>query len=150
MVTKNDGGDYGGDKTLKDALANSVNTITARLMDKVGPQPVADLAKTLGITSDIPEVPSIALGTPDISVYEMVGAYSAFANQGVYTKPVMIERIEDKNGTVLYQFTPETKDVLSAESAYVTVKLMEGVTQSGSGSRLRGKWSANKPFIKKL
>ena len=137
---KNDDGNYGGDKTLTDALANSVNTITARLMDKVGPQPVADLARRLGITSNIPEVPSIALGTPDISVYEMVGAYSAFANQGVYTKPVMIERIEDKNGTVLYQFTPETRDVLSAESAYVTVKLMEGVTQSGSGARLRRTW----------
>jgi penicillin-binding protein 1A len=137
---KNDDGNYGGDKTLTDALANSVNTITARLMDKVGPQPVADLARRLGITSNIPEVPSIALGTPDISVYEMVGAYSAFANQGVYTKPVMIERIEDKNGTVLYKFTPETRDVLSAESAYVTVKLMEGVTQSGSGARLRRTW----------
>ncbi|AXO80844.1 penicillin-binding protein [Olleya aquimaris] len=135
----NDGGDYDGEKTLKDALANSVNTITARLMDKVGPQPVAELAKNLGITSEIPLVPSIALGTPDISVYEMVGAYSAFANQGVYTKPVMITTIVDKNDTVLYQFVPETKDVLSDETAYVTVKLMEGVTQSGSGGRLRGK-----------
>ena len=134
---KNADGNYGGSLTLKAALAGSVNTVTARLMDKVGPQPVADLAKKLGIESDIPAVPSIALGTPDISVYEMVGAYSAFANKGVYTKPVMIERIEDKNGTVLYQFTPETKDVLSAESAYVTVKLMEGVTESGSGRRLR-------------
>ncbi|MEJ6791660.1 MAG: transglycosylase domain-containing protein [Lacinutrix sp.] len=141
---KNDNGDYGGEKTLTDALANSVNTITARLMDKVGPQPVADLARRLGVTSEIPEVPSIALGTPDISVYEMVGAYSAFANQGVYTKPVMIERIEDKNGTVLYQFPPETRDVLSAESAYVTVKLMEGVTQSGSGARLRTTWMPKK------
>ncbi|RLJ63214.1 penicillin-binding protein 1A [Lacinutrix venerupis] len=146
----NDGGDYGGDKTLKDALANSVNTVTARLMDKVGPQPVADLARRLGVTSEIPEVPSIALGTPDISVYEMVGAYSAFANQGVYTKPVMIERIEDKNGTVLFQFTPETRDVLSAESAYVTVKLMEGVVQSGSGSRLRGKWRGNQTVYKEI
>ncbi|OIQ23563.1 transglycosylase domain-containing protein [Lacinutrix sp. MedPE-SW] len=135
----NDGGDYGGEKTLKEALAGSINTVTARLMNKVTPQLVAKLARNLGITSDIPEVPSIALGTPDISVYEMVGAYSAFANQGVYTKPVMIERIEDKNGTVLYQFTPETRDVLSAESAYVTVNLMEGVTQYGSGGRLRGK-----------
>lgn len=135
----NDGGNYDGEKTLKDALANSVNTITARLMLKVGPQPVAELAKNLGITSEIPLVPSIALGTPDISVYEMVGAYSAFANQGVYTKPVMITTIVDKNDTVLYQFVPETKDVLSDETAYVTVKLMEGVTQSGSGGRLRGK-----------
>jgi penicillin-binding protein 1A len=136
----NDGGNYNGELTLKEALANSVNTITARLMDKVGPQPVAELAKNLGITSDIPLVPSIALGTPDISVYEMVGAYSAFANQGVYTKPVMVTTIVDKNDTVLYQFVPETKDVLSEETAYVTVKLMEGVTQSGSGSRLRRTW----------
>ncbi|WP_452225531.1 penicillin-binding protein 1A [Lacinutrix chionoecetis] len=146
----NDGGNYSGEKTLKQALAGSINTVTARLMDKVGPQPVAQLARNLGITSEIPEVPSIALGTPDISVYEMVGAYSAFANKGVYTKPVMIERIEDKNGTVLYQFTPETKDVLSAESAYVTVNLMEGVVQSGSGSRLRGKWRATQTLYKEI
>ncbi|WNH08558.1 penicillin-binding protein 1A [Thalassobellus suaedae] len=131
--------DYGGTRTLKNALANSVNTITARLIDKVGPQTVADLAKKLGIESEILPVPSIALGTPDLSVYEMVGAYSAFANKGVYTKPVMVTNIEDKNGTILYQFKPETRDVLSEETAYVTVKLMEGVTQSGSGARLRGK-----------
>ena len=136
---KNSGGDndYGGKRTLKNALANSVNTITARLIDKVGPQTVVDLAKKLGIESKIPAVPSIALGTPDISVYEMVGAYSTFANQGVYTKPVMVTNIEDKNGTILYQFKPETRDVLSEETAYVTVKLLEGVTQSGSGVRLR-------------
>ncbi|GAA4967132.1 penicillin-binding protein 1A [Algibacter aquimarinus] len=131
--------DYGGTRTLKNALANSVNTITARLIDKVGPQPVVDLAKKLGIESEILPVPSIALGTPDLSVYEMVGAYSTFANKGVYTKPVMVTTIEDKNGTILYQFKPETRDVISEETAYVTVKLMEGVTQSGSGARLRGK-----------
>ena len=134
---KNNGGNYSGELTLKEALAGSVNTITARLMDKVGPQPVADLAKKLGIKSNIPVVPSIALGTPDISVYEMVGAYSAFANQGVYTKPVMVTTIVDKNDTVLYQFVPESRDVLSEESAYVTVKLMQGVVEAGSGSRLR-------------
>lgn len=136
---KNSGNDYGGNRTLKNALANSVNTITARLIDRVGPQPVVDLAKKLGIESEMLPVPSIALGTPDLSVYEMVGAYSAFANKGVYTKPVMVTTIEDKNGTILYQFKPETRDVLSEETAYVTVKLMEGVTQSGSGVRLRGK-----------
>src|SRR5690606_23856294 len=58
-------------------------------------------------------------------------------NQGVYTKPVMVTSIEDKNGTILYQFKPETRDVLSDEAAYVTVKLLEGVTQYGSGARLR-------------
>lgn len=134
---KNSDNDYGGVRSLKNALANSVNTVTARLIDKVGPQTVIDMAQKLGIKSNIPPVPSIALGTPDLSVYEMVGAYSAFANKGVYTKPVMVTQIEDKNGTVLYQFSPETRDVLSEETAYVTVKLLEGVTQYGSGARLR-------------
>jgi len=137
---KNSGGDYGGEITLQEALAKSVNTITARLMDKVGPQPVIDLVKKLGVESNIPAVPSIGLGTADLSVYEMVAAYATFANQGVYTKPVMVTHIEDKNGTVLYQFTPESRDVISAETAYVTVKLMEGVTRVGSGARLRRTW----------
>jgi len=128
---------YGGMRTLKNALANSKNTISAQLMDKVGPKPVADLARNLGIESFIPDVPAIALGTPDLSVYEMVGAYGAFANQGIYVKPTMITRIEDKNGALLYQSVPETKDVISAESAYVTVNLLEGVTKFGSGARLR-------------
>ncbi len=128
---------YGGFKTLKRALAESINTITARLMDQVGPQPVIDMAKNLGIESDMPPVPAIALGTPDLSVYEMVAAYSTFANKGVYNEPVMVLRIEDKNGTILYQVTPESKDVLSEEVAYVTTNLLEGVTQGGSGARLR-------------
>jgi penicillin-binding protein 1A len=123
--------------TLKHALANSVNTVTAQLIDEVGPTPVAQMAKNLGITREIPEVPSIALGTPDMNVYEMVGAYGAFANQGVYVKPVMVTRIEDKNGTVLYEYVPETRDVMSKEVAYAMVNLMEGVTQGGSGTRLR-------------
>lgn len=134
---KNDDGNYGGSMTLMDALANSVNTVTARIMDKVGPQTVVDLVQKLGVESEVLPVPSIALGTADLSVYEMVGAYAAFANKGVYTKPVMVTGIVDKNDTVLYQFTPETRDVLSEETAYVTVKLMEGVTRSGSGARLR-------------
>lgn len=142
--------DYGGIRTLKNALANSVNTITARLIDKVGPQTVADLVKKLGVTSEVLPVPSIALGTPDLSVYEMVGAYSTFANQGVYTKPVMVTSIEDKNGTILYQFKPETRDVLSEETAYVTVKLMEGVTEGGSGTRLRHTYSANRTEYKEI
>tara|TARA_R110002111_G_scaffold61815_5_gene102843 strand:+ start:14399 stop:16756 length:2358 start_codon:yes stop_codon:yes gene_type:complete len=139
-TTKNSDGKYSGKQTLKDALASSTNTVTARLMNEIGPQPVVEMAKKLGITSDILPVPAIALGTADISVYEMVAAYSTFANKGVYNKPVMVTRIEDKNGTVLYQFAPESKDVLSEEVAYVTVNLMEGVTQAGSsGGRLRSK-----------
>src|SRR5690606_16383528 len=92
--------DYGGPRTLKSALAGSINTITARLMDKVGPQTVIDLVRKLGVESDIPAVPSIALGTADLSIYEMVGAYAEFANKGVYTKPVVVTSIEDKNGTL--------------------------------------------------
>jgi penicillin-binding protein 1A len=145
-TVKNVDGNYSGVQTLKDALASSTNTVTARLMNEIGPQPVVQMAKKLGIESDILPVPAIALGTADISVYEMVAAYSTFANKGVYNKPVMVTRIEDKNGTVLYQFAPESKDVLSEEVAYVTINLMEGVTQAGSGKRLRhkgfDKWSA--------
>ncbi len=134
---KNSGDRYGRTRTLKNALANSVNTISARLMDKVGPRPIISLARKMGITSRIPAVPSIALGTPDISLFEMVGAYGTFANQGIYVKPTMVTRIEDKNGMAVYEVVPETRDVLSAEAAYVTVNLMQGVTEAGSGARLR-------------
>ncbi len=134
---KNSGDRYIGKRTLKNALANSVNTISARLIDRVGPRPVANLAKDLGVSSQIPNVPAIALGSPDLSVYEMVGAYSSFANKGIYIKPEIITRIEDKNGTTIFQPTPITKDVISEESAYVTLKLLEGVTEAGSGIRLR-------------
>lgn len=134
---KNSGDKYGRTRTLKNALANSVNTVTARLMDRIGPQTVVKLAKDLGIEQRILPVPSIALGTPDLSVYEMVAAYSTFANKGVYTQPVFVEKIEDKNGTTLFEHQPVTKDVLSEEAAYVTVNLLEGVTMAGSGTRLR-------------
>jgi penicillin-binding protein 1A len=134
---KNSGDKYGQVRTLKNALANSVNTISARLMDKVGPRPVINLVRKMGMTADIPAVPSIALGTPDISLFEMVGAYGTFANQGIYVKPSVVTRIEDKNGTVLFELVPETVDVISEEAAYVNLKLMQGVTEAGSGARLR-------------
>jgi penicillin-binding protein 1A len=148
---KNSGDKYGGMVSLKDALAQSINTVTARLIDRVGPKPVLDLVSKMGVdTRNILEVPSIALGTPDVSLFEMVGSYSTFANQGVYIKPSLITRIEDKNSSILYQNIPETKDVLSEEAAYVTISLMEGVTQSGSGSRLRHNWAINNPVYKSM
>jgi penicillin-binding protein 1A len=134
---KNSGDRYGRTRTLKNALANSVNTISARIMDMVGPRPVVDLVKKTGITSFVPNVPSIALGTPDISLFELVGAYGTFANQGIFIKPIVITRIEDKNGMALFEVVPETRDVISEEAAYVTLNLMEGVTKHGSGARLR-------------
>lgn len=148
---KNSDGKYSGENmTLKSALANSVNTITAQLIDRVGPGSVVNMAKGMGLTREIPEVPSIALGTPDFNVYEMVGAYGTFANQGVYVKPVMVTRIEDRNGTVLYEYTPETKDVLSKDVAYAMVNLMEGVTQYGSGGRLRHAYAKNQTVYKEI
>ncbi|SDK76274.1 penicillin-binding protein 1A [Salinimicrobium catena] len=147
---RNSDGEYAGMISLKAALAQSVNTVTARLIDRIGPKPVIDLLEKLEIDAEnIPEVPSIALGTADLSVFEMVSAYSAFANEGVYVKPVIVNRIEDKNGTILYQHMPETKDVLSKEAAYVTVNLLEGVTQYGSGRRLRGTWATGAEHYKR-
>lgn len=146
---KNSGGKYGGMVSLKYALANSLNTITSRLIDKIGPEPVIDLLDKLGInTEKIDPVAAIALGSVDLSVFEMVSAYSTFANKGVYVKPVIVTRIEDKNGTVLYQHVPESRDVMSEEAAYVTINLMEGVTQGGSGTRLKTTWSP--PYYKDL
>ncbi|WP_435413934.1 transglycosylase domain-containing protein [Polaribacter aestuariivivens] len=132
---------YGGMLTLKDGLAGSVNTISARLIDMVTPENVVRLAKSAGIKSDIPANPSIALGAVDLSLLEMVSAYSTFANRGLRVSPMIITRIEDKNGTVLEEFTPETKEVLSEESAYVVLNLLEGVTESGSGVRLRSNYT---------
>ncbi len=147
---RNSDNKYEGMLTLKNALALSVNTITARLIDKIGPKPVIELLDKLGVdTREIPAVPSIALGTADMSVFEMVSAYSTFVNEGVYVKPVIVNRIEDKNGTVLYQQVPETRDVLSKEAAYVTINLMEGVTQFGSGVRLRGTWAGNQDHYRR-
>ena len=129
--------EYGGVLTLKQAIAGSVNTVTTYLMKQIGPRPVIQMAKALGVTSDIPEVPSIALGTVDLSIFELAGAYTAFGNQGLYTEPIVMLRIEDKNGVVLDEFAPETREVFSPEIAYTMVNLLQGVTQSGTGVRLR-------------
>ena len=134
---RNSGEEYGGLRTLKNALANSINVISANLIDQTTPQNVVKMAKNLGVETDIPAVPSIALGTVDLSLYEMIGALNTFANKGMYVKPMMILRIEDKNGTILDEFTPETREVLSESIAYTTINLMEGVTRYGSGVRLR-------------
>jgi len=134
---RNSGDDYGGLRTLKNALANSINVISANLIDQTTPQNVVRMAKNLGVETDIPAVPSVALGTVDLSLYEMIGALNTFANKGMYVKPMMILRIEDKNGTILEEFMPETKEVLSESIAYTTINLMEGVTRYGSGVRLR-------------
>lgn len=129
--------EFAGTVTLEKALANSINTVSAKLMDMVGPRAVADMTQRLGVSSNIPEQVAVSLGAVDISVHDMVAAYSTFANMGVYIKPQAIVRIEDKNGKVLYEHVPQPKDVLSKDVSYAAVKLLEGVTRSGSGQRLR-------------
>ena len=128
---------YRGMLTLKKALANSINTVSAKLIDKIGPEAVVELTQKLGVKSKIPVQPSIALGAVEITVHDMVAAFSTFANQGVYIKPQFITRIEDKNGVVIYEPIPESHDVLNKDIAYAVIKLLEGVTEEGTGSRLR-------------
>lgn len=130
---------YEGMMTLKRALAESKNTVSTFLMKQIGPASVVQLCKDLGIKSEVPEAPSIALGTMDLSVYELVGAYTTFANKGTYTEPIVILRIEDKNGLVLAEFEPETHEVMSEEVAYVMLDILKAVTQFGTGARLRSK-----------
>jgi penicillin-binding protein 1A len=134
---QNSNGDYRGAVTLKQALAYSINTVSAKLINNVGPKAVVDMTHNLGVTSKIPEQPAIALGAVEITVSDMVGAYSTFANQGVYIKPRIITKITDKNGVTLYETPVETHEVLSKDIAYAVIKLLEGVTETGSGARLK-------------
>ena len=133
---------YGGMVTLKAALAGSINTISARLIDMVAPENVVRLAKAAGIETAISSNPAIALGAVDLSLLEMTSAYSTFANKGLRVTPMIITRIEDKNGTVLKDFMPKTQEVLSEETAYVILDLLKGVTNSGSGIRLRSNYTS--------
>jgi penicillin-binding protein 1A len=128
---------YRGMVTLKQGLANSINTVSAKLIDRTGPEAVVELTKKLGVKTEIPVQPSIALGAVDITVEDMVAAYSTFANQGVYVKPQFLSRIENKSGEVIYEPIPESHDVLNKDIAFAVIKLLEGVTETGSGARLR-------------
>lgn len=133
----NSDGKYRGLINLKTALANSVNTVSAKLMNRVGPEAVVNMVHRLGVTSDVPARPAIALGAVEITVEEMVAALSTFANEGQYVKPQIITRIEDKNGVVIFESIPVTKDIVNKDVAYAVIKLMQGVTESGTGQRLR-------------
>lgn len=141
---ENADGKFTGEKmNLKKCLALSQNSCSAFLMKHIGPQPVIDMARRLGITAHIDPYPSICLGTPDISLLEMVGAYTAFANQGVYCKPYFIKRIVDKNGNLIQEFPSEKTEALSEQTAYAMVELLRNVTVYGTGARLRGMYKIN-------
>ncbi|MEI8224430.1 MAG: transglycosylase domain-containing protein [Bacteroidota bacterium] len=123
--------------TLAWGLAHSENYISAWLMQQFKPTAVTDLMHKMGIRSFIDPVPSICLGTPDIKLEEMVGAYGTFANKGVYTRPMYVTRIEDKNGNTISRFTPKIEEVLSEDQAYLMINLLQGVIKTGTGGRIR-------------
>ena len=145
----NSGGGVGQEITLKYALAQSNNWISAYLMNQFGPNAVISMARRMGVGSPIDAVPAICLGVCDLKLIEMVGAMSTFANQGVYIKPMFITRIEDKNGNVIQRFTPEESEAMSELTAYKMVELMKGVVQSGTGIRLRSYYGFNNPIAGK-
>lgn len=127
--------------TLKWGLANSINQVSAWVLTQFKPEMVVDVAHKMGIRSHIDAVPSIILGTSDVSLYEMVGAYSTFANKGVYTEPIFVTRIEDKNGNVISVFQPQKEEAISEQTAYLMLNLMEGVIRGGTATRLQYKYN---------
>lgn len=127
----------GGYMNLYKGLAMSINNIVAHLMKEVGPQAVIDLARRMGISSPMDPYPAICLGTSDMSVFEMVGAYGAYANKGVWIEPNYLLRIEDKHGNILYEKIPQTNEAMSEETAYIMTKLLQGVVTKGTAGRLR-------------
>lgn len=135
--------------TLKEALANSINWISAFLIKRYSPMAVASIARKMGVTSRIDPVPAIALGTPDLTLYEMAGAMNSYAAKGVYIEPMFVTRIEDKNGNVLSRFISRQQEAMSEETAYLMLQLMKGVVESGTGVRLRYKYGLSYPIAGK-
>ncbi len=133
---KNANGRYSGERmTIRQAMAQSKNSVTAFIMKRLGPQTVVSYAKRMGISSPIQAVPALALGGGgDVSIYEMVGAYSTFANHGTWTEPVFITRIEDKDGNVVYDHPRNTREALSEETAYLMLYMLRGATEESGGT----------------
>jgi penicillin-binding protein 1A len=139
--------DYDGQMvTLKWGLSNSVNFISAYLMKQFNPEAVIEVARKMGIRSHLDPVPSIFMGTSDISLYEMVGAFATYANQGVYNVPVMVTRIEDRHGNLIAQFRPRIEEAISEEAAYLMLNLLQAVVNEGTGRRLRGRYQFTGPM----
>lgn len=129
---KNSDGKYSyASLTLRQALGQSINTVSARLIKEFKPSKVIDYAHQLGIKSELPNSPSLCLGVGEVSLFELLAGYAVFANQGKYTEPMVLVRIEDKNGQVVKEYLPDQKEVLSKETAYKMIHLMRGATASG-------------------
>ena len=135
---KNAEGDYGsgGKYNLRQAMARSINSISAQLIDHVKPQNVVDFAQRLGITTHLEAVPSLCLGTSDVTLHDMVSAYCSFVNLGIYTQPYFLTRIEDKNGNVIETFVPKTRQAMDEKTAYKMIYMLQGgVEEEGGTSR---------------
>src|SRR5690606_34206059 len=127
--------------TIRKAMAQSINSITTYMMKKLSPKIVVETAHRLGISSTLDEVPALALGTSDVSIMEMVGAFSTFANKGEHITPIYIDRIEDKNGNILHQFVPRKKPAMSEEDAYLMLYMLRGGTEEEGGTSQGVPWS---------
>ncbi|ACU08983.1 Monofunctional biosynthetic peptidoglycan transglycosylase [Flavobacteriaceae bacterium 3519-10] len=134
----------GGSLTLRDALAHSKNPVAVRLIEMTTPRSVIQTARDLGVTEEIPNEYAVALGSSDITIFEMLGAYSTFANYGNYIKPEMIWRIEDANGRVIKEVKPVTKEVMNELYAYTMIDLMKGVAEFGTASGELGRRGVEK------
>ncbi|PIP54588.1 MAG: penicillin-binding protein [Bacteroidetes bacterium CG23_combo_of_CG06-09_8_20_14_all_32_9] len=128
--------------TLRWALANSVNFISAWLMKRYNPYAVINIARKMGVRSKIEPVPAICLGTPELKLAEMVGAFSTFADHGIYTQPIFVTRITDKNGNVLATFKPARTEAISEETSYLMIELLRGVVSFGTSWRVKGVYKA--------
>lgn len=120
--------------TIRHAMAESINSVTAYMMKKLSPKIIVETARRLGITSDLEEVPALALGVNDVSIFEMVGAFGTFVNKGEHTTPYYIDRIEDKNGNVIQQFTPKKRPAMSEEHAYLMLYMLRGGFEERGGT----------------
>jgi len=124
----------GKNMTLRYAMGRSCNSVTVQLSEKIGFQTVADYAKKLGISSKLKPVPSIGLGSNDVSLLEMVAAYSAFMNHGIYTEPMLVVKITDRNGKLIKEFKPKQKRVLNEETAYLMSFMLRGGMEEPGGT----------------
>ena len=121
--------------TLRKAMAKSVNSITAFMTKKLTPNTVVDYAKKLGISSDLEPVPAVCLGAGgDVSLFDLVGAYSTFINRGVWTEPFFISRIEDKYGNLIQSFVPKKIESLNEETAYIMLHMLKGSKEEEGGT----------------
>lgn len=127
--------------TIRKAMAKSVNSVTAYMMKKLSPKLVVETARRLGVTSDLEEVPALALGVNDVSIFEMVGAFGTFVNKGEHTTPFYIDRIEDKNGNVIQQFTPKKRPAMSEEHAYLMTYMLRGGFEEEQGTSQGVPWA---------